>query len=140
MRKPMTLLRWIAFGYTIALGFAALLNYIPGLTDEQGRSFGIFALDTFDDLLHVASASWAAVAAWMSHRASKLFLRWFGTLYLLDGVMGLAVGSGYLDFGIFKYGVQDFDFMFKIFANTPHIGLGGFALFASLLLDRSNKT
>lgn len=135
----MTLLRWIALGYTLALGFAALLNYIPGLTDAQGRSFGIFALDTFDDLLHVASASWAAVAAWMSHRASKLFLRWFGTLYLLDGVMGLAVGSGYLDFGIFKFGVQHFDFMFKIFANTPHIALGGFALLASIFLDRRSS-
>ena len=54
------------------------LNYIPGLTDEHGRSFGIFALDIFDDLLHVASASWAAAAAWTSHRASKLFLRYFG--------------------------------------------------------------
>ncbi len=133
----MTLLRWIALDYTVSLGFAALLNYIPGLTDDQGRSFGIFALDAFDDLLHVASATWAAIAAWLGHRASKLFLRWFGALYLLDGLMGLAIGSGYLDLGIVKYGIQDLDFMFKIFANTPHIGLGGFALFASHFLDRS---
>lgn len=132
----MTLLRWIALGYTVALGFAALLNYIPGLTDDHGRSFGIFALDIFDDLLHVASATWAAVAAYMSHRASKIFLRWFGAIYLLDGVMGLITGSGYLDLGIIKFGFQDFDLMFKVFANTPHIFLGGFALLASVYLDR----
>ncbi len=35
---------------------AASLNYIPGLTDAQGRAFGVFALDLYDDALHVASA------------------------------------------------------------------------------------
>ena len=102
----MTRLRWIAVGYTIVLAAAAALNYVPGLTDEQGRSFGIFALDIFDDALHVVSASWAAAAAWTSHRASKLFLRYFGLLYFVDGVMGLFVGSGYLDIGIVHYGIQ----------------------------------
>jgi hypothetical protein len=132
----MTLLRWITLGYVIALGFAALLNYIPGLTDEQGRSFGIFALDTFDDLLHVVSASWAAIAAWTSHRASRFFLRWFGSIYLADGVLGLFTGSGFLDFGIFKYGMLDQSFFFNILASGPHIALGGFALFAAVFLDR----
>ena len=30
-------MRLIAIGYAVALAFAALLNYIPGLTDGQGR-------------------------------------------------------------------------------------------------------
>ena len=33
----------IALGYFFALTFVAALNYIPGLTDDQGRAFGIFA-------------------------------------------------------------------------------------------------
>jgi hypothetical protein len=41
----------------------ASLNYIPGLTDAEGRAFGVFALDIFDDRLHVASAAWAGIAA-----------------------------------------------------------------------------
>ena len=40
--------RWIAFGYASVLVLAGLTNYIPGLTDEEGRAFGIFALDIFD--------------------------------------------------------------------------------------------
>jgi hypothetical protein len=131
----MTLLRYIAIGYAFALGFAALLNYIPGLTDDQGRSFGIFALDKFDDALHVASASWAAVSAWLSHRASKNFLFYFGILYFADGALGLATGSGYLDFGLVKYGIQDLPMSFKILANLPHIFLGGFAFLSSKFLD-----
>ena len=122
----------------MALLFAAALNYIPGLTDSEGRAFGIFALDIFDDLLHVFSALWAAVAAYLSHRAARAFLFYFGILYLADGVLGLTTGSGYLDLGIVNYGWQDLDFTFKIFANMPHIGLGGFALLSTFLFDEKS--
>ena len=122
----------IALCYVVALSGAAALNYIPGLTDDQGRAFGVFALDIFDDALHAASALWALTAAAMSARAARMFLLIFGPLYLLDGLMGLAVGSGYLDMGIFTNGVVDLPFTFKIMANTPHIALGGFALLMGL--------
>lgn len=124
--------RPIAFGYFIALSLAAALNYIPGVTDENGLTFGIFALDIYDDALHAASALWALGAALVSARASRLFLILFGALYLADGLMGLATGSGYLDLGIFTWGVQNLPFSFKVMANTPHIALGGFALIMGL--------
>lgn len=125
----MDVLRLIVWGYALALAFAAALNYIPGLTDASGRVFGIFALDIYDDLLHLASATWAAVSAYWSRQAAKTFLRIFGTLYLLDGLMGLVTGSGYLDLGIIIDGVQSLPLGFKILANFPHIALGGFAVF-----------
>lgn len=130
------LLRWICAGYCLTLLFAGLLNYIPGLTDAQGRAFGIFALDIYDDMLHWASAAWAGIAALVSKRASEIFLKVFGTLYLADGALGLATGSGYLDLGILIYGVQALPFTFKILANLPHIALGGLAVFAGLFLMR----
>lgn len=128
----MSLYQKAALFYFLALAGAASLNYIPGVTDEDGVAFGIFALDIFDDALHAASALWALAAAIIGVRASYLFLLIFGTLYLGDGILGLATGSGYLDFGIFTYGVQDLPFGFKILANTPHILLGLGALVASL--------
>jgi hypothetical protein len=124
-------LRKIAFIYMVVLLLAASLNYIPGLTDSEGRAFGIFALDIYDDALHVASAAWAGIAAAMSHRASRIFLRYFGLLYLTDGLLGLAAGSGYLDLGIVHHGVLDLPLRFKILANLPHIGGGGFAVYSS---------
>ncbi len=132
----MTTLRKIAFVYFIILLGAAALNYIPGIVDAEGLAFGIFALDIFDDALHLASALWALGAALISHRASKLFLLIFGALYLADGALGLATGSGFLDFGIFNNGVLDLPFNFKILANLPHISLGGIALLSGLFLDR----
>jgi len=125
-------LRWIALVYMLILLAAASLNYIPGLTDAEGRAFGIFALDIYDDGLHVASALWAGLAAATSSRAARIFLRYFGLLYLSDGLMGLAVGSGYLDLGIMNHGILHLPLLFKILANLPHIGGGGFAIFSSV--------
>jgi len=133
----MTILQKIALGYFVVLMGAASLNYIPGLTDAQGRAFGIFALDLFDDALHVASALWALVAALVSHRAARTFLLIFGVLYLGDGVFGFFTGYGYLDFGIFTNESEGLSFtLFRVLANLPHILLGAVALWAGLKLDR----
>ncbi len=132
----MTLLRRISLGYFVVLLAAASLNYIPGLTDENGLAFGIFALDLFDDALHAVSALWALGAALTSQAAARTFLTLFGALYLGDGALGLATGSGYLDFGIFTNGILDLPFGFRILANLPHIALGGIALASGLFLER----
>jgi len=132
----MTPIRKTAAAYCLVLLAVSALNYVPGLTDGEGRTFGIFALDIYDDALHFASAVWAGVAAALSHRASRIFLLAFGALYLADGALGLATGSGFLDLGILNHGVLDLPFGFKVLANLPHIGLGAIALAAGLLLDR----
>lgn len=124
-------LRWTALAYMVFLLAAASINYIPGLTDDEGRAFGIFALDIFDDALHVASALWAGISAAISSRASRIFLFWFGLLYFVDGLLGLATGSGYLDLGIVNHGILDLPFRFKILANLPHIFAGGLAMLVS---------
>ena len=124
--------RTIAFGYFVILSFVAALNYIPGMTDANGVVLGVFALDIYDDALHAGSALWALIAALVSARAARTYLLLFGAIYLGDGLLGLATGSGYLDLGIWNYGIQDLDFIFKIKANTPHIALGGFALLMGL--------
>ena len=130
----MTALSWIAIGYAVLFAGVASLNYIPGLTDAQGLTFGLFALDKFDDLLHLASGVWAGLAAWKSTRATVTFFRVFGPLYCADGLLGLATGSGYLDLGILLHGVLDLPFVTRVLMNLPHIAIGGFAAFAGYVL------
>jgi hypothetical protein len=132
----MSPLRILAAIYAVLFAVVTSLNYIPGLTDAEGRTFGLFALDIFDDALHAASGLWAALAAWRSARATIVFFRVFGPLYCLDGLLGLATGSGYLDLGIFLHGVLDLPLVTRILMNLPHIVIGGFAAFAGFVLAR----
>ena len=127
-------LRWIALGYAVLFAGVASLNYIPGVKDAQGLTFGLFALDVFDDALHAASGVWAGLAAWRSTRATVIFFRVFGPLYCADGLLGLITGSGYLDLGIFVNGVLDIPFVTRILLNLPHIAIGGFAAFTGYVL------
>jgi hypothetical protein len=129
-------LRILACVYAVLFAFVTSLNYIPGLTDAEGRTFGLFALDIFDDALHAASGLWAALAAWWSTRATVTYFRWFGTLYCLDGLLGLVTGSGYLDLGIVVNGVLNLPLVTRILMNLPHIAIGGFAAFAGFVLAR----
>ncbi len=133
----MTLLRTICLGYFVVLLGAAALNYVPGITDAEGLAFGIFALDPFDDALHLVSALWALGAGLAGRRAALTFLIVFGALYLGDGVFGIFTGFGYLDFGIFTNPSAGPSLALpRILANLPHIALGGFALGAGLRLRR----
>jgi hypothetical protein len=63
-----------------------------------------------------------------------MFFRLFGVFYFADGVLGLLTGSGYLDFGIFINGVLNLPLSTRIFANLPHIGLGGLAILIGYVL------
>ena len=129
--------RATALGYFVILAAVAALNYVPGLPRPGGAVFGIFALDVYDDALHLASALWALAAALISARAARLFLVLFGAAYLLDGLLGLGFGSGYLDLGLLTYGIQELPLSFRILANLPHIALGGVALAVGMRRERS---
>jgi len=110
-----------------ALLFAAATDYIPAFIDSDGRVFGLFHLDIYKDALHVASGLWALASA-LSRRSAIFFLRVFGTLYLLDGVMGVFTGSGYLDLSIFIDGIRNTSPMIKFLSSVPHLALGAFGI------------
>jgi hypothetical protein len=134
----MSNLQKLCLGYFVALMLAAATNYIPGLTDENGLAFGIFALDIYDDALHVASAVWALVAGLTSRRAAQTFLTLFGLAYLADGVFGFFTGYGFLDLGIFTNASLGMDLSFgRIAANLPHLALGGVAAISGLWAARA---
>lgn len=129
----MTSMQKLCLVYFVVLMVAASLNYIPGLTDEDGLAFGIFALDIYDDALHVASALWALIAGLLSHRAARMFMILFGAAYLGDGVFGFFTGYGYLDLGIFTNASAGMDFSLgRVLANVPHLALGALAVWAGV--------
>lgn len=132
----MNLIRLLGLAYFAMFIFVVALGYVPGVNDESGKMFGLFELDLYDDSLHFFSGLWAGIAALISTRAVTIYFRLFGVLYFLDGVMGLLIGSGYLDFGIFLYGVLELDWTTKFLANLPHLLIGGFAIYAGFVLSK----
>jgi hypothetical protein len=129
-------LQKLAWAYTAMFLFITFIAYVPGLTNAEGVTLGLFALDLKDNLLHFGSAVWAAFGAWRSIYASRFYFRLFGLVYFFDGVMGLIFGNGYLDFGIFTQGPIALDWLTKILANLPHLTIGGLAIFIGFVLSR----
>ncbi len=119
--------RIATLGLAVALLFAAATDYIPAFIDTQGRVFGLFRLDIYKDALHVASGLWA-LGAMLSRRSALFFLRVFGSLYFLDGVMGVVTGSGYLDLSILIDGIRDTSWLVKFLSSLPHLALGAIGI------------
>ena len=126
----------LAWGYAGLFVFVVLLGYLPGVNDAQGLMFGLFKLDLYDDLLHLASGIWAGIAAWCSARAAIFYFKTFGILYGFDGIVGLITERGYLDLGIFLNDKVGLDLSTRIAANLPHIFIGGVAAYVGFVLSR----
>lgn len=132
----MKTIRTFAWIYAALFLFVVALGYIPGLTNADGQLLGLFRIDPIDDIVHLISGIWAAVAAMRSTRASTLYFRIFGSIYSLDAVLGLLFGEGILDAGIIRHGITQLDLSTRIAANMPHIVIGGLALFIGFVLGR----
>ena len=50
----MTTIRLLGFAYFALFVFVVALGYIPGVNDANGKMFGLFELDLYDDALHAA--------------------------------------------------------------------------------------
>ena len=64
------------------------------------------------------------------------YFQLFGSLYFLDGVLGFFFGQGYLDGGLFIYGVTPLPLATRFFANLPHLLIGGIAMGIGFILSR----
>jgi hypothetical protein len=123
----MTKIQKLAWIYSVLFVLVTASGYVPAFNDADGNLFGLFSLQLHDDLLHLASGLWAAIAAWRSERASIQYFKIFGVVYGLDGILGLITGLGYLDLGIFLKDLPNLDFMTRVLTNLPHILIGGSA-------------
>ena len=137
--KRFTLIQKLALIYALMFFFLGSLRHIHFINDAEGITLGIFKLEWYDDLLHYGSGVWALFAALMSTRASIFYFKLFGLIYGFDGVLGLVLGQGYLDAGIFIKGPTTLPWDFKFMANIPHITIGFFAAFAGFVLSKNEK-
>ncbi len=132
-RKP-SLETW-TYVYIILFFLLIGLNFFPFLYQEDGRMIGGFNLAEEGNILHVLSGIWAATALWYSRNSMLYYFRVFGTVYLLDGVVGLIVGKAFLNLNLFRSDVIPHeDFMVRLLLNTPHLLIGGLAMIIGFIL------
>jgi len=73
------------------------------------------------------------MAAWRSEWASRFYFRLFGSVYFLDGILGLLFGQAILDGGLFLFGVTSRDLLGNLPANIPHLIIGGLAVWVGFM-------
>lgn len=76
----------IAIIFGIVLLIVGILGFIPGIT-SNGLLLGLFAVNTFHNLVHIITGIIGLLAA-TQEKYAKLFFQIFGVIYLILGVLG----------------------------------------------------
>lgn len=125
----------ITWAYVALFVVLVGMEFMPFIYAENGRIFGAFKLDPIANWLHVLSGVWALGAALTSEKACLYYFRIFGTAYFLDGVVGILAGKAYLNLRLFDPdAVPVADLWTRLVLNTPHIVIGGLAMYIGFVL------
>jgi len=137
MNQPAVSVRNLTWAYFLLFVLLVAMNYMPFIIAENGKVFGFFKLEPAGNVLHVLSGIWAFLAAVTTRNAQLFYFRVFGTAYFLDGVVGVAFGSAYLNLNIFDPDrVPVADMVTRLVVNAPHLAIGGLAMIIGFHLYR----
>lgn len=123
------MLRKLTWAYVAGFLGIFVICHTPGLSDSEGRLFGLFRIDPIDDFVHLLSGLAGAFVAWRAMSLAPLYFKVIGTLYNLDALVGMTMSRGLLDLSVFTQGAGSPDFSVSNWAlNVPHIILATLAL------------
>ncbi len=77
-------LAWIFSGLFL---FVYLLDFVPGITDANGKMFGLFSMTPIVDFGHLALGTLAAISALVSGKVSRIYFYALGVWYGIDVIM-----------------------------------------------------
>jgi Domain of unknown function (DUF4383) len=77
----------LAFGFSALFLFVYLLDYVPGIMAENGKMFGLFSMTPIVDFGHLALGTLAAISAWHSAKASRIYFYVLGVWYGIDVIL-----------------------------------------------------
>ena len=86
MPTQFSTIRKCAFGFAALFLGVYLLDYVPGIMDQNGLMFGLFHMSKLIDLGHLALGVLALVAAVMSTKISRVYFWALGVWYTIDVV------------------------------------------------------
>ena len=86
MPKKLTTIQKCAWGFAALFLGVYLLDYVPGIMDENGLMFGLFHMTKIVDLGHLGAGSLAVIGALISARAARIYFYVLGVWYSIDVV------------------------------------------------------
>jgi hypothetical protein len=108
MSRNVTRLQKIAWGFAAMFLGVYLLDYVPGIIADNGKMFGLFSITTIVDLGHLALGVLAAIAAWHSAKAARIYFWVLGVWYSIDVIV------------YFFSHLRNTPLIVNILVNTPH--------------------
>ena len=124
MARKFSPIQKCAFGFAALFLGVYLLDYVPGIMDQNGLMFGLFHMTRIVDLGHLGAGSLALIGAIVSARLSRAYFWLLGVWYTID-------------VGIYFIGhFQTLSLMKNIMINLPHILIFIAAYWIALNVDK----
>jgi hypothetical protein len=114
------MLKRMAVAFGIVLILAGIAGYVPVLVPD-GHLFGLFAVDSLHNMVHVVTGVVAVIVGYRSEHASQVFFQTFGVIYGLVAVLGLVYGNAPL-LGVMSHNWADFGLHIAIAAFSLYLG------------------
>jgi hypothetical protein len=86
MPTQISTIRKLAFGFAALFLGVYLLDYVPGIMDQNGLMFGLFHMSKLIDFGHLALGVLALVAALISTKITRIYFWALGVWYTIDVV------------------------------------------------------
>ncbi|MFZ0584390.1 MAG: hypothetical protein WAN72_02335 [Candidatus Acidiferrales bacterium] len=109
MPRQFSTIQKLAFGFAALFLGVYLLDYVPGIMDQNGLMFGLFHMTKIVDIGHLALGALALIAALSSARIARIYFWMLGIWYTIDVVT-------------FFFGhLHSLSLVVNILTNLPHL-------------------
>src|ERR1700720_3756831 len=86
MPRQFSSIQKCAFGFAALFLGVYLLDYVPGIMDQNGLMFGLFHMTRIVDIGHLALGTLALIAALSSASVARVYFWMLGIWYTIDVV------------------------------------------------------
>ena len=109
MPRQFSTIQKCAFGFAALFLGVYLLDYVPGIMDQNGLMFGLFHMTRIVDIGHLALGSLALIAALSSARIARVYFWLLGVWYTIDVIT-------------FFFGhLHSLSLLVNVLTNLPHL-------------------
>ena len=121
MPRKFSAIQKCAFGFAALFLGVYLLDYVPGIMDQNGLMFGLFHMTRIVDIGHLALGSLALIAGLSSAGIARIYFWILGVWYTID-VLTFFFGH-----------LHSLSLLVNVLTNLPHV------YFRRGVLDRAQR-